>query len=79
MERCAVGPYTNKEGMVGDVKAGCNLGSSDHEIMEFNIMQGRNRAISKIETLNFMKANVSLFRNLLGRIPWEQALEKRGV
>lgn len=70
---------TNKEGMVGDVKVGCSLGSSDHEIIEFNIMQGRKRAISKIETLDFMKANFGLFRDFLGRIPWERALEGRGV
>ena len=30
---------TNKEGLVGDVKAGSSLGCSDHEIVEFRNME----------------------------------------
>ncbi|GAB0206941.1 hypothetical protein GRJ2_003159700 [Grus japonensis] len=61
---------TNKEGLVGDVKAGGSLGCSDHEMVEFRILRGRSRAISRITTLDFRRANFGLFKDLLGRIPW---------
>lgn len=56
-----------------------SLGSSDHEIVEFTIGQGGSRTASKITTLDFLRDNFSLFRDLLGRIPWETALQGRGV
>lgn len=38
------------EGQVGDVKAGGNLGCSNHEVVEFRNLYGRNRAINRIST-----------------------------
>ncbi|GAB0207304.1 hypothetical protein GRJ2_003196000 [Grus japonensis] len=70
---------TNKEGLVGDVKVGGSLGCSDHEMVEFRILRGRSRAISRITTLDFRRGNFGLFKDLLGRIPWVRALEGRGV
>ncbi|XP_063280190.1 uncharacterized protein LOC134564864 isoform X3 [Prinia subflava] len=70
---------TNREGLIGDVKVGGSLGSSDHEIVEFSIRRRGSRAVIKITTLDFLRATLSLFRDLLGRIPWEQALQGRGV
>lgn len=70
---------TNKERLVGDVKVEDSLGYHDHEIMELSIMLGRSRAIRSITTLDFRRANFSLFREFLGRILWEQAVEGRGV
>ncbi|GAB0179869.1 mitochondrial enolase superfamily member 1 [Grus japonensis] len=61
---------TNKEGLVGDVKAGGSLGCSDHEMVEFRILHGRSRAINRIITLDFRRTNFDLFKDLLGRIPW---------
>lgn len=59
---------TNIEGLVGDVKFGGSFGCSDHGIGEFSIRLGGSRVASKITTMDFGRANVSLFRDLLGRI-----------
>ncbi|GAB0209615.1 hypothetical protein GRJ2_003427200 [Grus japonensis] len=69
----------NKEGLVGDVKVGGSLGCNDHEMVEFRILHGRSRAISRITTLDFRRANFGLFKDLLGRIPWVRALEGKGA
>lgn len=38
----------NKEGLVGEVKAGNSLGCSDHEVVEFRILRGESRAIRQL-------------------------------
>ncbi|GAB0189140.1 mitochondrial enolase superfamily member 1 [Grus japonensis] len=65
---------TNK-GFVEDVKVGGSLGCSDYEMVEFRILCGRSRAVSRVTTPDFRKANFGLFKDLLGRIPWVRALE----
>ncbi|GAB0204290.1 hypothetical protein GRJ2_002894600 [Grus japonensis] len=70
---------TNKEGLVGDVKFKASLGCSDHEMVEFRILRAARRALSKLAALDFSRADFGLFRNLLGRIPWDKALEGRGA
>ncbi|GAB0203293.1 mitochondrial enolase superfamily member 1 [Grus japonensis] len=70
---------TNKESLVGDVKFKGSLGCSDHEMVEFKILRAARRAHSKLATLDFRRADFSLFRDLLGRIPWDKALEGRGA
>ncbi|GAB0208353.1 mitochondrial enolase superfamily member 1 [Grus japonensis] len=70
---------TNKEGLVGDVKLKGSLGCSDHEMVEFRILRAARRAHSKFTTLDFRRAGFGLFRDLLGRIPWDKALEGRGA
>ncbi|GAB0208733.1 hypothetical protein GRJ2_003339000 [Grus japonensis] len=69
----------NKEGLVGDVKLKGSLGCSDHEMVEFKILRAVRRAHSKLTTLDFRRADFGLFRDLLGRIPWDKALEGRGA
>jgi len=69
----------NKEGQFEDVKAGGRLGCSDHEMVNFRILRGGNRAISRIEILDFRRANFGLFKQLLEGIPWARALKGRGV
>ena len=69
---------TNKEGLVEDVKVGGRLGCSDHQIVEFRILCGGSRAVSRIKTLDLRRATFGLFRELLGGIPWAKALESRG-
>jgi len=69
---------TNKEGLVEDVKVGGRLGCSDHEMVEFRILRGGSRAISRIKTLDFRRANFGLFKEILGGFPWASALEGRG-
>jgi len=61
------------------VKVGGSLGSSDHEMTEFRILRGGSRAVSRIKSLDFRRANFDLFKDLLGGIPWGMALEGRGV
>ncbi|GAB0202828.1 mitochondrial enolase superfamily member 1 [Grus japonensis] len=68
---------TNKEGLVGDVKVGGSLGCRDHEMVEFRILCGRSRAISRIATLDFRRANFGLFKDLLERIPWDGPRESQ--
>ncbi|KGL80537.1 hypothetical protein N309_03760, partial [Tinamus guttatus] len=41
--------------------------------------RGGGRAVSSLATMDFRRANFSLFRDLLGRIPWASALEGRGA
>jgi len=68
---------TNKEGLVGNVKVKGSLGCSDHEMVEFQIPRAARRVRSKLATLDFRKADFDLLRDLLGRIPWDKALEGR--
>jgi len=70
---------TNKEGLVEDMKAGGSLSCSDHEMVNFRILRGGSRVISRIKTLDFRRANFGLSKELLGGIPWVRALEGRGV
>ena len=68
---------TNKEGLVGNVKLKGSLGCSGHEIVEFKIPRAARRVHSKLTTLDFRRADFGLFRDLLGRVPWNTALERR--
>ncbi|GAB0181505.1 hypothetical protein GRJ2_000615800 [Grus japonensis] len=70
---------TNEEGLVGNVELKGNLGCSDHEMVELKILKAARRAESKLTTLNFRRADFDLFRDLLGRVPWDKALEGRGA
>ena len=70
---------TNKKGMVGNVRLKGSLGHSDHEIVEFKILRTARRTHSKLTTLEFRRADFGLLRDLLGRIPWDKALEGRGT
>jgi len=70
---------TKKEGLVEDVKVGGSLSCSDHEMVEFRILHGGSRVISRIKTLDFRRANFGLFKDLLGGILWVRAFEGRGV
>ncbi|GAB0179473.1 hypothetical protein GRJ2_000412600 [Grus japonensis] len=65
---------TNKEGLLKG-----SLGCNDHEMVEFKILRAARRVHSKLTTLDFSRADFGLFRDLLGRIPWDKALEGRGA
>lgn len=60
---------TNKECLVGDVKAGDSLGCSEQKLVEFRILCGRSKAKSRITALFFRIANFVLFKNLLACNP----------
>jgi len=65
--------HTDKEGLVGSVKAWSNIGCRNHKIVEF--LHGRNKAVSRIGTLDFRGANSELFKDLLGSIPRSRSLK----
>jgi len=44
-------------------------------MVEFKIL----RVCSKLSTLDFRRVDFGLLRDLLGRIPWDKALEGRGT
>ena len=61
------------------MKAGSRLGYSDHEMVQFRILSRGSRVTSRLKTLDLRRANVGLFKELLGGILWARALEGRGV
>ena len=71
--------FVNREGLVDDVAVGGRLGHSDHEIMEFSILRDAWKGLSRIDILDFKRADFVLFRHLLERIPWETVLKGIGV
>ncbi|KAK4827580.1 hypothetical protein QYF61_019482 [Mycteria americana] len=71
--------FTNREGLVSDVMVGGCLGQSDHEMIEFLIRGEAARGVGKTATLDFRRADFSLFRRLVDRVPWEAALMGKGV
>jgi len=70
---------TNKQGLVGNVKLKGSLGCSDHQIVDFKILRTARRAHIKLTTQDFRAADFGLFRDLLGRVSWDKALEGRGA
>ncbi|PKU42769.1 dtw domain-containing protein 2 [Limosa lapponica baueri] len=70
---------TNKEGLVGNVKLKGSLGCSEHEMVEFKILRVARRVPSKLNTLDYRRAYFGLFRDLLGRVLQDKALEGRGA
>ena len=71
--------FTNRKGLVGDVKVGDRLEQSDHETVEFSILGDVRRVTSKTAILNFQRADSDLFRTLVARVPWESLLKVKGV
>ncbi|RMB93712.1 hypothetical protein DUI87_29942 [Hirundo rustica rustica] len=71
--------FANRDGLVGDVVVGGQLGQSDHEITAFSIFGEIGRNINKTLTLDFWRADFGLFRRLIQRVNWEAALKNKGV
>lgn len=70
--------FTEKEGLIRDMKVKSNLGCSDHEIVEFKILKGMERGKKPRSQPWTSGEQTGLFRDLLGRVPWDKALEGRG-
>jgi len=66
---------TNKEELVGNVKLKDSTSFSDHTMVQFKIFRAARRAHSKLNTLDFRRADFGLFRDLLSRVRWDKALE----
>jgi len=71
--------FTNIEGLVGDVEVGRCLGQNDCKMVEFSILDEVRRGLSKTATLGFWRADLELFRTLVGRVPWDSVLEGKGI
>jgi len=69
----------NKEGLMGNVKVKGSRGCNDHEMVELKILRAARRVHSKLTTLEFRRADFGLCRDLLGKVPWDEALEGRGA
>jgi len=69
---------TKRDRLFEDVKVRGSLGCSDYEMAEFRLLRGGSRAINRIKTLDFRRANFGLFKDLLGGIKWVRALEGGG-
>jgi len=69
---------SNKKGLVGNVKLKDSLDCSDHKVVEFQVPRAVSSAHSKLAPLYSRRADFGLFRNLLSRVPWALAGEKRG-
>ena len=67
--------FVNREGLVGNVRVGGRLGHSDHEMLDFSILVGPQKGVSRTATFDFQKADFSLFRTMVERVPWEVVLE----
>ena len=50
-------------------------GVSDHKMVEFKILRVSERVHSKLATLGFRRADLELFRELLGRVTWDKVVE----
>ncbi|GAB0183676.1 hypothetical protein GRJ2_000832900 [Grus japonensis] len=70
---------TNKEMLMKNVKLKGSLVCSDHEMVELKILRAVRRVHSKIISLDFRREDFGLFRDLLGRVPWDKALEGKGA
>lgn len=46
--------------------------------MEFRTLKTQRRVGRKLSTVAFRRADLVLFKDLLKRVPWDKALEKRG-
>ncbi|TRZ16814.1 hypothetical protein HGM15179_010323 [Zosterops borbonicus] len=71
--------FTNRDGLVEDVVVGGRLGHVDHEIIEFSIIGEIRRYINRTFTLDFRRADFGLFKRLIQKVPWEEALKNKGV
>jgi len=70
---------TNASELVADVKIGGSLGCSDHALVELMLLREMEITKSIVRTLNFRRANLQLFKEIVRRTPWETVLRDRGT
>ncbi|TRZ20521.1 hypothetical protein HGM15179_006655 [Zosterops borbonicus] len=69
--------FTNRDGLVGDVVVGGQLGQSDHEIREFSIIGEIRKYTNKTLTLDFQREDFGLFKRLIQRVHEKQPLKTK--
>ena len=57
--------FTNKEWLIGDVKVESSLRCNNHEIVEFRVLCGRSKAISRIATQTSGESTLTSWRTSL--------------
>ena len=62
-----------------DVRVGGHVGHSDHEMLDFSILVETQRGVSRTASLDFWRADFSLFRTMVERVPWKVVLESMGA
>ncbi|KAG6928006.1 hypothetical protein G0U57_008907, partial [Chelydra serpentina] len=70
---------TNREEIVEEAIVDGNLGGSDHEMVEFRILTQGRKESSRIQSLDFRKADFDSLRELMGKVPWENNMRGKGV
>ena len=70
---------TNAEEIIKGFKIGGSLGCSNHALVQFVTSRKTGLAQSEVRTLNFGRANLRLFKELLDKITWEAVLREKGV
>ncbi|PKU39070.1 nedd4-binding protein 2-like 2 [Limosa lapponica baueri] len=68
---------TKASELIRDVKIGGSLSCSDHALVEFTVLRHTCQSRSMVRTLNFRKANLQLFKELVNRSPWEMVLRDK--
>lgn len=64
--------FVNRERLVDDVGVRDNLGHRDCKIVEFLILRGVRRGVSRTTAiLDLWRSDFGLFRRLVGRVPWK--------
>lgn len=64
---------------MGELATGGSLGHSDDEAVRFKSFANGRKTASKALTLDMRRADSRLLRELLAKIPWEEAFESVGV
>ena len=70
---------SNDPEMVEEVKIGCPIANSDHNVIRFTILAGRERRSSKQEGYNFHKADYGRICEELASIDWKRYLDGNNV
>lgn len=60
--------FTNKEGLMNNVKLRSSLGFSQHKIVEFKILRVSKKMHSELAIMEFRRVVFDLFRKLLGKV-----------
>lgn len=68
---------TNEKELLRGVIINSSLVCTGHEVVQDPVLL--REASGSVQTLHFRRANISLFRELVGRTPWETALKSKGA
>lgn len=68
---------TSADELIKAIRTGGSLGRSNPALVEFVISRSVSLVRSKVKTLNFVRANFQLFKEMVKEIPWETVLKGR--